>query len=198
MIEDSYYFDPTILDGSDLDLDNENQVTKKEGIHDFVSIDEWKPTVKKEKKITPSAWRQKQIGDDYNQQPGIDELHKIQQYIKKKYPDAEIMNAFGLRAETMKAIREDRYCPVDGIELDNLSKIYIQFQIIKKDISDLHKSTTFILDTLFPKGNKNEAFVKYKNKLKEKKKVVKITRLSDGEKIEPIKHKVKKRKIKNK
>ena len=106
MSEGSYYFDPTEIDN--LDEDGEE------------SLDNWKPKAKKQE-LTQSEWRKNQIGDNFNQEPGLDDLDKIHSLIRKKAPDSEIMRVFGINAHTLIAIKERRYCPVDGISLNNLS-----------------------------------------------------------------------------
>src|SRR6185369_10416128 len=93
IMEQSYNFDPCTLDDSQ---------------DDEVTLDNWKPTPKNDG-IIQSEWRQKQIGNNFNQQPGIDELKKIDMYLKKKKSDADIMRAFGINAETLVAIKKNKY-----------------------------------------------------------------------------------------
>ena len=103
-----------------------------------VSIWDWKPTEKKER-IIQSQWRKEHIGDNFNQHVDIDDLRKIERYISRKLPDFEIMQNFGINAQTLVAIKEKRYCPFEGIENSNLSKITDQFTKLKVAIKDLQK-----------------------------------------------------------
>ncbi len=115
---------------------------------DFVSIDEWKPSEKKNV-VIPSSWRKKQIGDYFNQQPGLDEIKKIKRFLRQKKPDAEIMNAFGITCDVLSAIKTDRYSPVEGISLDNLSKIYKEHVRIEERINKLQRGLNYIAKVLF-------------------------------------------------
>jgi hypothetical protein len=138
----SYEFDPCSIDGSDK-----------------VTLDTWKPTTNKPK-IVASQWRQQQIGSNFNQQPGIDELHKIHMFIKKRASDADIMHAFGISAETLVAIKKDKYDPVDGISLDNQSKIYKEFKKIEDRIDGLLRAINFIAEAMFIAKEDKAAFKK--------------------------------------
>lgn len=115
---------------------------------DTVSLDKWTP-----KAIIPcvpkSEWRQKQIGGNYNQQPGLDELGKIKRYLEKNYPDHQIMDAFGLNAETLNAIKKDCYAPIDGIKFDNLSKIQREFAKIEAKLTRIFNALSFLGDNLW-------------------------------------------------
>ena|ERR1700675_2577727 len=132
-MDNDYYFDSCTLDNSQ---DEE------------ITLDNWKPTPKSEG-IIHSEWRQKQIGNNFNQEPGIDELKKIEMYVKKKKSDADIMKAFGINAETLVAIKKNKYCPIDGISLDNLSKIYAEFKAFNKTILRLQRSSHYLAKILF-------------------------------------------------
>lgn len=154
MSEESYEFDPCTLDGSDVE----------EG--DNVKMDDWKPSVQ-QPKIVASKWRQEQIGTNYNQQPGIDELKKILMYINKKASDAEIMNAFGITADTLIAIKKDKYDPVDGISLDNQSKIYKEFKRLEDKIDGLLRGLNHMAKIMFID---KEELGEYKKTLKKPKK----------------------------
>lgn len=131
-METSYEFDPCTLD-------NENQV----GIY------QWTPRPKEER-VPKSEWRKQQNNGDYNQQPGIDELRKIKFYLKRKFPDNQIMDSFGISAETLVAIKKDKYSPIDGIALDNQSKIYKEFTNIERRIDFIFDALKFIADNAFP------------------------------------------------
>ncbi len=134
----SYEFDPCSLDGSDKDVP--------------ISIDSWKPTAKKDG-IPRSDWRQQQNDGDYNQQPGLDDLKKIKIYLKKKYPDYQIMDAFGISCETLVAIKRNCYHPVGGIALDDQSKLYKHFSLIDKKISRICDALKFISDNHIEKND---------------------------------------------
>lgn len=173
MSEASYEFDPCSLDGSD-----------KEAPKEKVTLDNWKPTEYKPK-IVASKWRQESIGTNFNQQPGIDELHKILMYLKKKASDADIMHAFGISAETLIAIKKDKYDPVDGISLDNQSKIYKEFKRLEDRIDSLLRGINHIAKCIFiDKKSKDE----YKKSFKKPKKATpgkkpKINKKEEDEEI---------------
>lgn len=151
MEKDFYEFDPCALDGSDVD---------EYGTEYENTLDTWKPTIKKPT-IVQSAWRKEQIGNDFNQQPSIDDLRKIQMYLKKDVSDAEVMKVFGITAETIVAIKKDKYCPVDGIKLDNLSKIYKHFDYLEKKIHYLTRANNYISKLLFIDDISMKKFINY-------------------------------------
>jgi len=153
--EGSYTFDPCAIDGSDK-----------------VTLDTWKPTVH-QPKIVASEWRQNQIGENFNQHPGIDELNKIHTYLKRKASDSDIMKAFGISAETLIAIKKDKYDPVEGISLDNQSKIYKEFKRLEDRIDSLLRGINFIADCMFTDKISKAAFKKSFRKPKKEKKVKK-------------------------
>jgi hypothetical protein len=134
MSEGCYEFDPCTLDESQDDEE--------------VTLDNWKPSPKK-KGIIKSEWRQKQIGTNFNQQPGIDDLRKIEVHLKKNKSDADIMSTFGINAQTLIAIKKNKYCPIDGISMDNLSKIYSEFKSIRTAIVKLQRSANYFAEILF-------------------------------------------------
>ena len=155
-MESSYEFDPCNIDGSDEEIEEE------------VTLDNWKPT-KEKPKIVPSKWRQEQIGKNYNQQPNIDDLKKIHMFLKKKASDADIMHAFGINAETLIAIKKDKYDPVDGISLDNQSKIYKEFKKLEEKIESLFRGINHIADIMFiEKKDRTEFKKSFKKPKKEK------------------------------
>lgn len=159
MSEASYEFDPCSIDGSD---------------EEELSIDTWKPKTHK-KPIVQSEWRKNRIGKDFNQLPDLDDLRKIYMFMKKKVSDAEIMQTFGITAETLVSIKEDRYHPVDGMELSNLSKIYKEFDRLEEKIDKVWRGVKFIADTMFVDDEGKEAFKKSLKKPKgEKKKSVSL------------------------
>ena len=90
---------------------------------DEISMDDWKPNIP-EKKLIQSKWRKETIGDNYNQDVGLDELRKINVAIKKKFPDHEILKAYGITAETLVRIKEGKLNPETGntrgkLDMDN-------------------------------------------------------------------------------
>lgn len=138
-----------------------------EDCSDDVSIDDWRPRVKKAK-IIPSEWRQEQIVSNFNQQPGTDELRKIYGFLKKNVPDYDIMNAFGISAEMLVAIKSGHYDPVDGISLDSQSKIYKEFRKIEDRIEALERGFQFLADCMFSHKDDFKALKKAMKKPKKK------------------------------
>jgi hypothetical protein len=157
MSEASYEFDPCSIDGSHIEE---------------VTLDNWKPR-ENLPKISPSQWRQRQIGNDFNQQPGLDDLHKIHKYLNKKLSDSEIMNAFGLTAETLIAIKAGNYDPVEGISLDNQSKIYKEFRKIEEKMESFLRALNYIADIMFidkkEKAEFKKSFLNAEKNLKSRK-----------------------------
>lgn len=135
MIEESYEFDPCTIDGSDQSTDG------------FQSIDDWKPTPKS-KRIPKSEWRQVANQGRFDNKPGLDDIRKIEGFLKKKYDDYDIMETFGINAQTLIAIKTGNYDPIDGISLDNQSKIYREFKEVATDIHNLRMALTMIADIL--------------------------------------------------
>ncbi len=156
----SYEFDVCSLDGSD---------------QDELSIDNWKPSAQKIT-IKQSEWRKNQIGNNYNQQPALDDLRKINMYLNKKSSDAEIMQVFGINAETLIAIKKDNYSPVDGIHLDTLGKIYNHFKLLENKIVFLENKVKCMVDTVYPDKESKSAFTKAIQKKVSKKKSDAITK----------------------
>ena len=128
----TYEFDPCKIDGSDKE----------------VTLDNWKPSAKT-KNAPNSEWRQKQNDGKYNLQPGIDDLKKIMMYLKRKYPDHEIMNVFGISCETLVAIKRNCYSPIEGISLDNQSKIYNEFTHLDKKLEIVMNALIFLSENIF-------------------------------------------------
>ena len=93
-----------------------------------------------------SEWRQRQNAGNFNQQPGIDELNKINAALQEKYPDYEIMDAFGISCETLTAIKRNCYSPVEGISLDNQSKIHKEFLRIENKLERFWEGLKFLAD----------------------------------------------------
>jgi hypothetical protein len=112
------------------------------------------------KKVVPSNWRTKRNAGNFNIEPGFDDLKHINRYIKKGAPDFEIMEAFGLSARTMQAIRENRYSSVDGISQDNIKKIQQEFLYINKQVTMLTKALTKLVDTIFIDKDSMNEFMK--------------------------------------
>ncbi len=151
-----YDFDPCTIDGSD-------------EIEDEITLDNWKPTPKNNKLIQ-SKWRKEQIGNKFNQEPGLDDLNKINMYLKKKYPDSEIMHVFGITAETLVAIKNERYCPVDGISMDNLSKIHAEFNRLDRGFTKVRRGIEYLANTLFIDKKDLQDYKDYCDKKKKKNK----------------------------
>ncbi len=166
MGERSYEFDPCEVDGS-------NQEEPE-------SLDNWKPSLKK-KAIVQSEWRKNQIGDNFNQQPGIDELKKIYMFLNKKASDAEIMQTFGITAEMLVAIKKEKYDPVDGISLDSQSKIYKEFENLGKQISKLRRMIDEMVNIMFPDKEGKDAFKELCKKPKPQKKAKKYEFCEESE-----------------
>jgi hypothetical protein len=156
MSESSYEFDPCSIDGSDQE-------------EEPVKMDDWKPGQKKPN-IVQSEWRKNKIGKNFNQQPDLDDLKKIVGFLKKKVADAEIMQTFGITAETLVAIKKDKYDPIDGISMDNQSKIYKEFKRLQDMMEAYQRGLNFFASTLF---GMEEGYKKALLKPKPKKKNVK-------------------------
>jgi hypothetical protein len=150
-MQDSYEFDPCQFD--------EPEAT---------TIDNWKPSAGKTNNIVKSEWRQLQNAGRCNLEPGIDDLKKIEVRLKNKFPDSQIMDEFGITAETLVAIKRGCYCPIEGISLDNLSKIYKEFSSINikidKKIEKVFKVFAFLHDNVVPKKHKEKFKSITKNK----------------------------------
>lgn len=104
---------------------------------DQISIDTWKPTITPSH-IIQSDWRKKEIGDNFDGRPSLDDLLKIRKHLKRLVPDYQIMQTFGISANTLMAIKRDKYCPVDGILTDNFMT---QLEEFKKQISSDFRET---------------------------------------------------------
>lgn len=113
----------------------------------YISMEQWEPA-KKEEKIVQSQWRKNQVNENYERQPCLDDLRKINVFIKKKIPDHEIMRTFGINSDVMIAIKRKKYCPVEGIKLDNLCKIYIEFEKISKKINKIKRGNDYLASIL--------------------------------------------------
>jgi hypothetical protein len=115
---------------------------------DTVTLDNWAPS-EKVSAVPKSQWRQEQNKGDFNQHPGLDELRKINKYLKKGYPDHQIMESFGITSETLVAIKRECYSPVTGISLDNQSKIYKEFARIDKKLDRVFAAFKLLSDNVF-------------------------------------------------
>lgn len=125
-----------------------------------ITLDNWKPK-KKEIDIIFSEWRQQQIGHDFNQHPGTDEIKKIKMHLKKNVPNHKIMEAFGITAETLVAIKTGNYDPIYGISLDSLSKIQQTFEFLEKKINRLDRACEYIAKNVFVSEENKEKYKKY-------------------------------------
>jgi hypothetical protein len=130
-------------------------------------LDDWKPALKKDS-LTQSQWRKTQIADNYHQQPGLDEIRKIQRHIESDQNHHDIMKAFGIDAKTLLAIKDNRYSPVEGIKLDNLSKIYKGFESLEKRFDCLYLALNLLADNVFA-GKNDQLRLKFKSLIKQTK-----------------------------
>jgi hypothetical protein len=153
MSEPYYDFDRCSLDESD---------------DDAISLDDWKPSIKK-KEIIQSSWRKEQIGNNFNQHPKRDDFKKIKMHLKSKVADAEIMDVFGITCETLMAIKQNRYSPINGISMDNLSKIYKEFDTIESNINKLNQAIKYLSKILFVDETSLKEFTDYCNNTKTRK-----------------------------
>jgi hypothetical protein len=112
------------------------------------SLDDWKPEIKKSD-VLQSQWRKNQINDNYHQMPGLDELRKIKRHIEADKNHHDIMKSYGIDAKVLLAIKEDRYCPVEGIKMDTLSKIYKGFEALEKRFDCLYTALNLLADNGF-------------------------------------------------
>jgi len=120
----SYEFDPCTVDGSQDDEE--------------VTLDTWKPTIRNNNFRTKSEWRQKQISEGLGyMNPGLDEIKKIRAYLKNRQSDIEIMEQFGINADTLFAIKMNRYDAVEGIIDDQVSLIFKQCNLLEKRIDTI-------------------------------------------------------------
>jgi hypothetical protein len=147
-MKEDFKFNITELENDEMDFDDEP-----------VTLDSWKPR-KFESKIIPSKWRLIQNKGNQNQMPGLDDLKKIQLHIKKKISDLEIMSVFAISAETLIAIKKDKYDPVDGISLDNQSKIYNEFKRIENKVDSILRAIEYMSDIMFPEKIQKDNFKK--------------------------------------
>lgn len=145
MQEATYEFDPAELDGSQDDPE------------ESVTLDNWKPTPKTHSFRAPSKWRHEMNcrGLGY-MEPGLDEIHKIRTYLKNKISDLEIMDQFAINADTLTAIKNNRYDPVDGILENQNQVLQRKCDLLEKRIEDIKKKiksqvTTLCSDDLFAK-----------------------------------------------
>lgn len=183
MKEEFYDFDPCKVDGSDVEEEDfelfgldEDDV--EEDDEEEMTIDKWKPK-QKQRSIVQSNWRKKLIGNDFNRNPGIDDLKKIKMYLNKKYPDFEIMETFGVNADTLAAIKKNKYCPVDGISLDNLSKIHNAFDLLEKHVTKVKRGIKYLSDILFIDPDELKKFNDFCNKKDIKKSILKEEFIED-------------------
>jgi len=150
MSNDYYEFDPCSLDKMD--------------IEEELTLDTWQPR-RKEPTIIQSEWRKQQIGTNFNQHPGIDDLQKIEKYLKKKTPDSKIMETFGITCETLSAIKQNRYCPADGIAFDDFTKVFNAFRNMESREQKLRRGLEYISKQLFKTKKQLKEYKEYcKNK----------------------------------
>lgn len=157
MQQGSYEFDPCTLDGSD----------KEE---ETVSLDDWKPTPRKEGFRAPSEWRKRynDIGADLA--PGIDEIKKIRAHIVNKVPDGDIMERFAINAEVLTAIRNNRYDPIEGIILSREELMHKRITKLNNKIDDMHELMTGVVNALINNAEFSEWITKFQEEIDKKKK----------------------------
>lgn len=79
------------------------------------------------------------------------------------------MRVFGINAETLVAIKKGRYCPVEGIALDNLSKIHAEFNRLDNALTKVRRGIEYLAETLFIDKKDLQDFKNYcDKKMKEK------------------------------
>lgn len=122
MKQGCYEFDPCSIDGSD-QLEDEDEV----------SLDNWKPSPKSQIYRQPSKWRQESNAQGYGyMEPGIDEIKKIRAYLKNKTNDIEIMRQFAINADTLFAIKTNRYDPIEGIIKNQTDVLFKKLELLEK------------------------------------------------------------------
>lgn len=107
------------------------------------TLDNWKPNFP-EKKLVQSDWRKQQNKNDFNQEVGRDELKKIKLAIKNKFPDHEIMQTYGISAETLVRVKENKINPELGEMRGTLN-----YDSESKDINALFKKVNKLQDSLY-------------------------------------------------
>ena len=109
------------------------------------------------------------VGDDFNQSPNLDDVRKIRMHLKKGYPDFEIMEHFGVPSEILAAIKKNKYCPAEGILLDDFEKIYKEITAIKIETTSTKKSIDFIVKKICPEPEQLEEYKKLFKKFRHRK-----------------------------
>lgn len=114
------------------------------------SIEDWRPSVIKRRTVPISAWRQAQIAGNYNQKVGARDLKKIQGFIKRGAPEFEILESFGISAETLIAIKKNRYEAGTGIVDDRVEFVLEDIKPLLKKAHKYRKALDSIAVNLFP------------------------------------------------
>lgn len=138
-----------------------------------ITLDNWRPSIKENKPVL-SEWRKKQIGENFDQQPALDELKKINSKIEKGMSDSDIMKFFGITCDTLLAIKNDRYSPINGISLDNLGKIWSEFEKIERKINRMMNGLNYMAEIMFVNKSEFDEYKKECRKLSQKSKVKKL------------------------
>ncbi len=120
-------------------------------------LDDWKPSSNKKPSLIQSEWRKEQNKENYNQNPGLDDIRKIKSAIKKKYPDYEIMQCYGINAETLIEIKDDVFSIGDGlrrfyphkITVGKSTKMNLAFQRLEDIVDGLISASQYMGDTVF-------------------------------------------------
>lgn len=131
MQEASYYFDVESLD-----------------VDDGNSLDTWRPDAARKSFRTPSKWRTEQNDKRQKDEVSPDDLIKIKAYLAAKEPDEVILKTFNLTTKVLTAIKEKRFCPVDGILDDEHKKLVMKFENMRRNHVTLTKRVELLERTL--------------------------------------------------
>ncbi len=122
-----------------------------------IKLDEWKPEAKGRPSLVPSKWREESINGNFNQEPGLSDLRKIKFAIKRKYPDHEVMQAFGLNAETLVSIKTESYSAAEGLRhfypkdivIGKELKMNLELQKLEDVVKGILAAVDYMGDVLF-------------------------------------------------
>lgn len=153
MQQGSYEFDPCSIDGSNKEEDG-------------VTLDNWTPPKKEKLYRQPSKWRTEKNDAAYGyMEPGVDEIKKIRAYLRNRTKDIEIMKQFAINADTLFAIKTNRFDPVEGIIKNQTDVLYKKQEILDKRLETCQKQIKAITKTL----SADKQFVQWIENLVEKK-----------------------------
>lgn len=131
MQDASYYFDVEALD-----------------VDDGIGLDDWRPSEVRKSFRQPSKWRENQNEGRPKDQVGPDDLLKIKAHIAASEPDELIIKTFNLTTKVLTAIKEKRFCPVDGILDDEYKKLSAKFENMRRNHLTLTKRVELLERTL--------------------------------------------------